>query len=197
MRSTSCIHGMSVRCSGSRCGAAAVPMMSRDLFLLVAYDEMSVADAARALGLTTVAGRMRLARARKKLRAAAGLQDVHATDEWPVLGTCHRAAAAPAATDRSRVRAGGCRARGGSRDQSGWGRSLAPPRASAAAVLNASAVALDKSGSSLSPRAVSTSSPEASGSGTHSPAHAHSAAQRLRDWVASDGQDARAQSAVK
>lgn len=37
----------------------------RELFLLVAYDELSVAEAARSLGLTPVAGRMRLARARK------------------------------------------------------------------------------------------------------------------------------------
>jgi RNA polymerase sigma-70 factor (ECF subfamily) len=42
----------------------------QDLFLLVAHDGLSVADAARALGLTPVAGRMRLARARRKLRAA-------------------------------------------------------------------------------------------------------------------------------
>lgn len=42
----------------------------QDLFLLVAQDELPVADAARSLGLTPVAGRMRLARARRKLRAA-------------------------------------------------------------------------------------------------------------------------------
>jgi RNA polymerase sigma factor (sigma-70 family) len=42
------------------------------LFLLVAHDELTVADAARALGLSPVAGRMRLARARRKLRAAMG-----------------------------------------------------------------------------------------------------------------------------
>jgi RNA polymerase sigma factor (sigma-70 family) len=40
------------------------------LFLLVAHDELTVADAARSLGLNPVAGRMRLARARHKLRAA-------------------------------------------------------------------------------------------------------------------------------
>jgi RNA polymerase sigma-70 factor, ECF subfamily len=40
------------------------------MFLLVAHDELTVADAARSLGLTPVAGRMRLARARRKLRAA-------------------------------------------------------------------------------------------------------------------------------
>jgi RNA polymerase sigma-70 factor (ECF subfamily) len=42
----------------------------QNLFLLVAHDRLPVADAARALGLTPVAGRMRLARARRKLRAA-------------------------------------------------------------------------------------------------------------------------------
>lgn len=41
----------------------------RQLFLLVADDGLSVADAARSLGLSAVAGRMRLARARRKLRA--------------------------------------------------------------------------------------------------------------------------------
>jgi RNA polymerase sigma factor (sigma-70 family) len=40
------------------------------VFLLVAHDGLSVADAARSLGLTPVAGRVRLARARRKLRAA-------------------------------------------------------------------------------------------------------------------------------
>lgn len=42
----------------------------QSLFLLVAHDGLSVADAARSLGLTPVAGRMRLARARRRLRAA-------------------------------------------------------------------------------------------------------------------------------
>jgi RNA polymerase sigma-70 factor (ECF subfamily) len=42
----------------------------QDIFLLVAHDGLRVADAARSLGLTPVAGRMRLARARRKLRAA-------------------------------------------------------------------------------------------------------------------------------
>jgi DNA-directed RNA polymerase specialized sigma24 family protein len=42
----------------------------RALFLLVAHDGLAVADAARSLGLSPVAGRMRLARARRKLRAA-------------------------------------------------------------------------------------------------------------------------------
>jgi RNA polymerase sigma-70 factor (ECF subfamily) len=40
------------------------------IFLLVAHDGLPVADAARSLGLTPVAGRMRLARARRKLRRA-------------------------------------------------------------------------------------------------------------------------------
>jgi DNA-directed RNA polymerase specialized sigma24 family protein len=42
----------------------------QSLFLLVAHDGLPVADAARSLGLTPVVGRMRLARARRKLRAA-------------------------------------------------------------------------------------------------------------------------------
>jgi RNA polymerase sigma factor (sigma-70 family) len=42
----------------------------RELFLLVAHDGLTAAEAARPLGLTAVAGRMRLARARRKLRAA-------------------------------------------------------------------------------------------------------------------------------
>jgi RNA polymerase sigma factor (sigma-70 family) len=42
----------------------------RELFLLVAYDGLTGAQAARCLGLSAVAGRMRLARARRKLRAA-------------------------------------------------------------------------------------------------------------------------------
>jgi RNA polymerase sigma-70 factor (ECF subfamily) len=45
------------------------------IFLLIAHDELSVADAARTLGLTPVAGRMRLARARRKLRAALAAGD--------------------------------------------------------------------------------------------------------------------------
>jgi RNA polymerase sigma-70 factor (ECF subfamily) len=40
------------------------------IFLLVAHDGLPVAAAARSLGLTPVAGRMRLARARRKMRAA-------------------------------------------------------------------------------------------------------------------------------
>jgi RNA polymerase sigma factor (sigma-70 family) len=42
----------------------------REIFLLVAADGLSVANAARALGVTAGAGRMRLARARRKLRLA-------------------------------------------------------------------------------------------------------------------------------
>lgn len=44
----------------------------RDLLLLVAHDGLTVAQAARVLGVTPVAGRMRLARARRKLRACLG-----------------------------------------------------------------------------------------------------------------------------
>jgi RNA polymerase sigma factor (sigma-70 family) len=40
------------------------------VFLLVAHDGLRVADAGRSLGLTPMAARMRLARARRKLRAA-------------------------------------------------------------------------------------------------------------------------------
>jgi RNA polymerase sigma-70 factor (ECF subfamily) len=42
----------------------------RELFLLIAYDGLTAAEASRSLGLTPVAGRMRLARARRKLRHA-------------------------------------------------------------------------------------------------------------------------------
>jgi RNA polymerase sigma-70 factor (ECF subfamily) len=42
----------------------------RELFLLVAEDGLTVAEAARCISLSPVAGRMRLARARRKLKAA-------------------------------------------------------------------------------------------------------------------------------
>jgi RNA polymerase sigma factor (sigma-70 family) len=42
----------------------------RELLLLVQGDELSVADAARALGISPVAGRVRLARARRKVQTA-------------------------------------------------------------------------------------------------------------------------------
>ena len=42
----------------------------RELFLLVAADGLSPADAARSLGVSAVAARMRLGRARRKLRGA-------------------------------------------------------------------------------------------------------------------------------
>lgn len=42
----------------------------RELFMLVADDGLTVAEAARCIGLSPVAGRMRLARARRKLKAA-------------------------------------------------------------------------------------------------------------------------------
>jgi RNA polymerase sigma-70 factor (ECF subfamily) len=44
----------------------------RELFLLVAEDGLAVVEAARALGLAAGTGRMRLARARRKLRLAMG-----------------------------------------------------------------------------------------------------------------------------
>lgn len=67
--------------------AADLTTSERDLFLLVACDELSVADAARSLGLTPVAGRMRLARARKKLKAAVGLQDLGRTGDRSTILT--------------------------------------------------------------------------------------------------------------
>lgn len=42
----------------------------RDLFVLVHEDDLSVADAARVLGISAVSARMRLARARRRVRAA-------------------------------------------------------------------------------------------------------------------------------
>jgi RNA polymerase sigma factor (sigma-70 family) len=59
----------------------------RAVFLLVAYDGLSVADAARSLGLSPVAGRARLARARRKLRAAIDARErarSHLPDRVPV-----------------------------------------------------------------------------------------------------------------
>ncbi len=50
----------------------------RDLFLLVAADGLTPAEAARALGVSAVAGRMRLARARRKLRASLCAPDPNA-----------------------------------------------------------------------------------------------------------------------
>lgn len=49
----------------------------RELFLLVAQDELSVADAARLLGISPAAGRMRLRRARLALREALGASGPH------------------------------------------------------------------------------------------------------------------------
>jgi len=77
-RSACSTHDTSMRCSALRSAAAAIPRTwaislteaGQALFLLVAHDELTVADAARSLGLNPVAGRMRLARARHKLRAA-------------------------------------------------------------------------------------------------------------------------------
>jgi RNA polymerase sigma factor (sigma-70 family) len=67
--------------------AAQLTPAERELFLLVAYDELSVAQAARSLGLTPVAGRMRLARARKKLKAAVGQQDPRGTEDRSTILT--------------------------------------------------------------------------------------------------------------
>jgi RNA polymerase sigma-70 factor (ECF subfamily) len=47
----------------------------REVILLVAWEELSVADAARALGIPAGTARYRLHRARLALRAAAGLQE--------------------------------------------------------------------------------------------------------------------------
>jgi RNA polymerase sigma factor (sigma-70 family) len=52
----------------------------RDLFVLVHEDELSVADAARVLGISPVSARMRLARARRRVRAA--------MDAWPPQAPC-------------------------------------------------------------------------------------------------------------
>ncbi len=57
----------------------------REIFLLVAADGLSVARAARALGVTAGAGRMRLARARRKLRAVLETPGQH-RDEPTVEG---------------------------------------------------------------------------------------------------------------
>jgi RNA polymerase sigma-70 factor (ECF subfamily) len=58
----------------------------RELFMLVADDGLSVADAARCIGLTPVAGRMRLARARRKLKAALASSPVGRVTEIPIEG---------------------------------------------------------------------------------------------------------------
>ena len=49
---------------------AELPEGERDLVALVCLDGLSPGEAARALGVSSAAGRMRLARARRKLRAA-------------------------------------------------------------------------------------------------------------------------------
>jgi RNA polymerase sigma factor (sigma-70 family) len=53
----------------------------RELFLLVAHDELPVAEAARALGITPVAGRMRLHRARLALKKAIDMPETAAVAE--------------------------------------------------------------------------------------------------------------------
>lgn len=47
---------------------AALPEKERELVLLVRTEDLTVADAARALGITPVAARVRLARARRRIR---------------------------------------------------------------------------------------------------------------------------------
>ena len=59
--------------AAERALAEQLSQAERDLFLLVAHDGLPVASAARSLGLSPTAGRMRLARARRKLRASVGL----------------------------------------------------------------------------------------------------------------------------
>ena len=51
-----------------RAALASLTEAERDLFELVAYDGASVAEASRALGVSPVAGRMRLARARRRMQ---------------------------------------------------------------------------------------------------------------------------------
>ena len=53
-----------------RAALASLTEAERDLFELVAYDGASVAEASRALGTSPVAGRMRLARARRRMQSA-------------------------------------------------------------------------------------------------------------------------------
>jgi RNA polymerase sigma-70 factor (ECF subfamily) len=47
---------------------AAAPPAEREVFLLVAYDELTPTEAARVLGITPVAARVRLSRVRRRLR---------------------------------------------------------------------------------------------------------------------------------
>ena len=63
-------QGYGLLASAERALAEQLTRAEQALFLLVAHDRLPVADAARSLGLSSVAGRMRLARARRKLRAA-------------------------------------------------------------------------------------------------------------------------------
>jgi RNA polymerase sigma-70 factor (ECF subfamily) len=57
----------------------------RELFLLVADDGLSVAEAARSLGCSAVAGRMRLARARRKLRAVIDAAPIGHQSGFPAM----------------------------------------------------------------------------------------------------------------
>lgn len=50
---------------------AAAPPAERELFLLIAQDELTPSEAAAVLGISAVAARVRLSRVRRRLRAAA------------------------------------------------------------------------------------------------------------------------------
>ncbi len=63
----------------------ALTAAERDLFLLVAADGLTPAEAARSLGVSAVAGRMRLARARRKLRASISDERGHESSAVPDL----------------------------------------------------------------------------------------------------------------
>jgi RNA polymerase sigma factor (sigma-70 family) len=55
-----------------RCALMALAPLDREAVVLTAWFDLSGADAARALGITPAAYRMRVARARRRLRAALG-----------------------------------------------------------------------------------------------------------------------------
>jgi RNA polymerase sigma factor (sigma-70 family) len=54
---------------------AAAPRAEREVFLLIAYDELTPTEAARVLGISPVAARVRLSRVRRRLRQTS--QAVH------------------------------------------------------------------------------------------------------------------------
>lgn len=59
---------------------AALSGGERELFLLVSRDGLAVGDAARVLGISAIAARARLARVRRRLRAAAHAVEARGTD---------------------------------------------------------------------------------------------------------------------